>query len=103
MPLYRRDWTRGLCAPGSSSIHCSKAYRILWQLLIEAFGYGQATREVANPVLWVRGANLRYELITQADGGWQETRLPYLPNPTAHLLEPSHTQIQEDPRNGKDR
>src|SRR6185369_17249590 len=99
-PLRCQRRARVQCAPDSSSTRCSKAYRTSWQQLTAACYLLQAIHEVANPVLWVRGANLRCELIAQAAHDWQGSSSPCLPRLFLYFLELVHTQIQEDLRNG---
>src|SRR6185295_11975814 len=82
---------------------CSKACRISWQQLFAACHFPQANREAANPVLWVRGANLRDELIAQAGGAWQEKWWPSRPKSILFLSVPERTRSPESRRNGTGR
>jgi hypothetical protein len=58
----------------------------------------QATREAANPVLWVRGANLRCELIAQAGCAWQGSLWPSRPKSILCFRYFEHTQTPEGRR-----
>src|SRR5690349_2264035 len=101
-PLRCRHRARVQFAPCSFSTRCSKAYRISWQQLTAACYFPQAIREAANPVLWVRDANLRCELIAQAGGAWQEKWWPSRSNSLLFLSVPERTQSRESRRTETD-